>query len=207
MSRKVKIVRIILITLGCCCILAAAALSLYNRWLSARAADEADRLSASFSALLENAAPSEPESGADSGLEDAATDTSEIVSMTIDGYDVCGSINIPAIDIELAVISNWSYKSLNMSACRYSGSPDAQLIIMAHNYAEHFGRLKELEPGDTVRFAGVHGDVYTFEVIGTETWATNQLQDIVSGDDWDLTLFTCTYSGANRVVVRCVLTK
>ena len=79
------------------------------------------------------------------------------------------------------------------------------MIIMAHNYEQHFGLIKDLVPGDAVIFTGVDGTVYNYEVRGTETWATSQLAEVLGGDGWDLTLFTCTYGGANRVVVRCAL--
>lgn len=208
-TKKIKLVKTILIGLGCCCIAAAAALVVYNRWDAARAGAESEKLVGSLKSLLETAVHQQPDvidDGVDIALENAqAQDDADIGFVTIDGYDICGSLYIPAIDIELAVLSEWSYPNLAVSACRYSGSPEGQLIVIAHNYDLHFGRLKNLVPGDKVRFNGVDGKTYTYEVTGTETWATNQLEEIISGDEWDLTLFTCTYGGANRVVVRCVM--
>ena len=77
------------------------------------------------------------------------------------------------------------------------------MVLLAHNYAEHFGRLKDLKKGDSVTFTDVKNKVYRYKVVRTETISGNDLQAILSGKDWNLTLFTCTYSGAERVVVRC----
>lgn len=205
MTKSAKRKRVILISLGCCCLIAAAALGVYNRWSENRASAEADKLTSAFAAMLE-ASPAdtgEIQTGVDPGLEDTKAGEEQMDYITVDGHDICGSVSIPSLEIELAVILEWSYPNLNVTACRYSGTPKSQLIIIAHNYRKHFGYIKELEPGDIVEFTDVKGNVYTYEVYTTETWATNQLTEIISGDEWDLTLFTCTYGGANRVVVRC----
>ena len=206
MSKKT---RILIISLGCCCIIAAAVLTLYNQWTSKKAADEADRLTTSFFDMLEAAAPKPNEETPDVDEfldENEPTGTEEEpVTVSVGGYEVCGSISITKIGVELAVISDWSYTNLNISACRYRGTPDNRMIVMAHNYNKHFGRLSSMAAGDAVRFTGVDGTVYDYEVTGTETLAGNQLREVVSGGEWDLTLFTCTYGGENRVVVRCKL--
>jgi len=201
----------ILIVLGCCCVIAAAAFYMYNQWVSNRAASASEELTGTLSALMAASATSAPEDEDDDPLLDAAeaeatpaadTADGELATVNVDGYDVIGVISIPAIDRELAVISEWSYPNLQISACRYSGAPAGQLIILAHNFQRHFGLINELQPGDAVTFTDVEGNVYDYEVTGTEIKGKYELQDILSGD-WDLTLFTCTYGGANRVVVRC----
>ena len=194
-----------IIGLGCCCIIAAAALTLYNQQTAKRAADEAERLSASFFELLEAAtpAPDDDEPRTDEFIaENVSEAEGEPASVDVGEYKVCGSISIPALGIELAVISDWSYANLNISACRYRGAADGQLMVMAHNYNKHFGRLSTLSAGDTAQFIGVDGTVYSYEVIAMETLAGNQLRELIAGEDWDMTLFTCTYGGENRVVAR-----
>ena len=207
---KIKRTRTLLISLGCCCIIAAAALAVYNYLSDSNAGAEADKLTASFSQLLDEArATNTPDpSAVDPGLEwlptQSETTEGEIKTLTIGELDICGSLSLPTLGINLAIISDWSYPKLAVSACRYSGTPEGQMIIMAHNYQSHFGRLTELSAGDTVSFTDADGTVYDYQVFATETWATDQLYEIISGD-WDLTLFTCTYGGASRVVVRCDL--
>jgi len=209
----------ILIILGCCCFLAAAALSLYNLGVSKNAGDSADELIS----LLE-ASSSDTEAGtADSGAGDPLLvneNTSDNTSSGADGtaatvpvkvvsvknYDICGVLHLPSIGIKLAVINDWNDQNLKVSACRYSGSPEDQLVIVAHNYKNHFGKLKKMTIGDTVTFTTADGTVRTYEVVAAESYEPDDYAGIVSGD-WDLTLFTCTFDRSKRVVVRCSLSE
>lgn len=194
----------ILILIGCCCLIAAAALGVYNHWEANRAASSSDELVTNLAAILENAEPvqtREPDENLQQ-LEEEEEDE-EFLTVMVDGHEICGVLSIPDLEIELAIIYEWSYPSLNVSACRYSGTPQTQMILLAHNYDRHFGGLSELEPKDEVIFTDISGKEHRYQVTGTETWATNQLDEIISGESWDLTLFTCTYGGASRVVVRC----
>lgn len=205
--KSTKFLRWLLIGLGCCCIIAAAALSLHNIQTSARAADEAQRLTQSLMQQMQ-AAGTDNSTGVDPGLEDSAVDVhsaEQLELINIAGYDICGSVSIPAIDIELAVISDWTYEALNDTACRYAGTYTDHFILMAHNYRRHFGSIKNLVAGDAVTFTTPGGRVYNYEVTAVEIWSKYELDEIVSGSDWNLTLFTCTYGGENRVVVRCSL--
>ncbi|MCD8119184.1 MAG: sortase [Lachnospiraceae bacterium] len=80
------------------------------------------------------------------------------------------------------------------------------LIICGHNYDRHFGKLKNLEPGDEITFTDVLGNVFSYEVSETvilKPTAVEEMADQESGD-WDLTLFTCTLGGRTRVTVRCM---
>ena len=184
---------------------------MYNQWISSQAASASEALTDTLSSLLEESETTEPNNVADSllgnsevGAESSSAEESEpaLQTVSVSGYDIAGIIAIPAININLAVIAEWSYPKLKVSACRYSGAPSGQFVILAHNYKRHFGRINELQPGDPVIFTEPDGTVYNYEVTGTEIRGKYELKDIESGD-WDLTLFTCTYGGANRVVVRC----
>jgi sortase A len=187
------------IILGCCCLAAAIALAAYNVFLTYRAGVTSSQLSD----MLEKASATNLEDGEDALLKEQA-DNGEMKTKTVNGVELVGQIALPTQGINLAVISEWSYPNLQISACRYSGSPSGQLVILAHNYDTHFGRLKYLKPGDAVTFTDVSGRVYNYVVTGTEIKGKYELNDILSGD-WDMTLFTCTIGGKNRVVVRCDL--
>ena len=78
------------------------------------------------------------------------------------------------------------------------------MIIAAHNYGRHFGKISLLRAGDEVTFTDVDGVEYCYEVQGTETLGAYDVEQMLSGY-WDLTLFTCTYGGQNRITVRCSL--
>ena len=122
---------------------------------------------------------------------------------TIDGVDYVGVLRIPALALELPVISQWSYPLLKIAPCRYSGSAyQNNLVLCAHNYASHFGNLKNLHIGDAVMFTDMDGNLFTYQVAELETLPPQATEEMENGD-WDLTLFTCTVGGQSRVTVRC----
>ena len=126
----------------------------------------------------------------------------EMPVQTINGQDYIGVLSIPSLELELPVISQWDYPSLKVAPCRYSGSLyQDNLIICAHNYASHFGKLKNLQLGDTVLFTDMDENVVTFQMVERETLAPTDVEGMKSGD-WDLTLFTCTVGGQTRVTIR-----
>ena len=43
-----------------------------------------------------------------------------------------------------------------------------------------------------------------YELSGTETINGNDSEAMHAGDDWDLTLFTCNYTGNRRYTLRCI---
>ena len=80
------------------------------------------------------------------------------------------------------------------------------LVIAAHNYANHFGHLSRLSPGDVVYFVDMDGLSFSYEVTVGEVLGPEEVEEMTDGT-YDLTLFTCTYSGQNRVTVRCERTE
>lgn len=126
----------------------------------------------------------------------------EMPEKTVDGRDYIGVLSIPSLNLELPVLSQWSYPNLKEAPCRYSGSLyQNNLIICAHNYASHFGKLKTLQPGDTLLFTDMDDQVVSFQMVEQETLEPNDEKAMTTGD-WDLTLFTCTPGGQTRVTVR-----
>ncbi len=127
----------------------------------------------------------------------------EMQSMDIDEHEYIGILDIPVLEISLPVQKDWSYQALNYSPCRYMGSfLDDSMIIAGHNFQQHFGKLYQLKNGDTVKLTDVAGNVYLYTVADVETLAKTDVAAMESGN-WDLTLFTCTPGGSNRVTVRC----
>lgn len=128
----------------------------------------------------------------------------EMPVKTINGMDYIGILRIPTLELELPIISEWSYPALKVAPCRYSGSAyQNNLILCGHNYASHFGNLKQLCQGDQLSFTDMDGNTFYFKVVELEILSPTAVEDMESGD-WDLTLFTCTIGGQTRVTVRCV---
>lgn len=123
----------------------------------------------------------------------------------IDGNRYIGVLKLTSLELELPVMSEWSYPKLKIAPCRYDGSAYlGNMVIAAHNYDCHFGSIKLMTPGETVTFTDVDGNVFVYEVAEVEILNPYAVEEMKSGD-WDLTLFTCTYGGQERVTVRCVL--
>ena len=126
----------------------------------------------------------------------------EMPEKTVDGRDYIGVLSIPSLDLELPVLSQWNYPNLKVAPCRYSGSLyQNNLILCAHNYASHFGKLKTLQPGDTLLFTDMDDQVVSFQMVERETLEPYDEEAMTTGQ-WDLTLFTCTPGGQTRVTVR-----
>lgn len=131
----------------------------------------------------------------------------EMPTIIIDGERYIGYIEIPDLDIILPVADECTDAKLKNTPCWYEGSVyQDNMIIAAHNYAKHFGKLKNLPQGSLVRFTDAAGNVFEYTIGWMETVDKSDAEAMLSGDDWDLTLFTCTYGGAKRYTFRCIKT-
>lgn len=131
----------------------------------------------------------------------------DMKTVQIDGYDYVGYLTIPALNLELPVMNEWDYKRLKISPCRYSGSAKTgDMVIAAHNYTKHFGRLSKLSQGDEIYFTDMEGNCYSYCVQAVESLTPTAIEEMTSGE-YELTLFTCTYGGKSRITVRCSLSE
>ena len=128
-------------------------------------------------------------------------------TVEVDGHTYVGFLEIPVIDRTLPVMDVWSYPNLKIAPCRFVGTVYAHnMIICAHNYDRHFGKIKTLQEGDKVSFTDVYGDRFNYKVSEVTILQPTDVDEMEEPDDWDMTLFTCTIGGATRVTVRCVMT-
>lgn len=181
----------------------------YNGQESRRAGDAAQQVITELTQSLPQQPPTE--AGVDPERSDAPAvklpeylldAQREMPEKTVNGRDYIGVLSIPSLNLELPVLSQWSYPNLKVAPCRYSGSLyQNDLIICAHNYASHFGKLKTLQPGDTLLFTDMDDQVVSFQMVERETLEPYDEEAMTTGD-WDLTLFTCTPGGQTRVTVR-----
>lgn len=193
------------INLGLLLLAAALFLAAYNRNESYQAQQQSDVVLEEMSQALEQTVPAQtvPRQTEPPELPEAMEEPQrEMPVRTIHGRDYIGVLTIPALELELPVLSQWDYTNLRIAPCRYEGSVyNGSLILCAHNYSSHFGRLKNLREGDAVQFTDMDDNVYTYQVVGLETLNPTDVEGMESGD-WDLTLFTCTVGGQSRVTVR-----
>lgn len=131
----------------------------------------------------------------------------KMTEVEIDGNLYIGYISIPALNVDLPIMSTWSYAQLRIAPCRYNGSIRGEdLVLMAHNYKSHFGPISGLEIGDEVFFTDMDGKTISYAVAGKDILDPSAVEIMIAGE-YDLTLFTCTYGGASRVTIYCDMVK
>lgn len=205
---------LLLITIGLLLIAAALFLVSYNLYDELRAEQSARQAVTQLDAYLPAEAASEAPSDSAGDQEPLVSDERTVIPdyvlspnmempvETINGIDFIGVLRIPALELELPIISEWNYPNLKTAPCRYSGSAYLNnLIICGHNYTSHFGTLKNLWEGDIATFTDMDGNVFTYKMVEQETLNPTDIEGMESGN-WDLTLFTCTVGGQSRVTIR-----
>lgn len=194
---------ILFVILGLVLILAAGGLYLHNETVDANAGREAEAMLTQIQAII----PKTPETQPTETVEIPQTVPEEMTVVEIDGYGYIGYLSIPEIELELPVMHLWDPYRLQIAPCRQFGSVwTDDLVIAAHNYERHFGKLKNLAPGDDVTFTDMDGRVHTYQVERLESLEPTAV-DAVQYSDCDLVLYTCTYDGKNRVGVFCSRTE
>ncbi len=188
---------------GLLLIAAALALAAYNVIDAQRAARSAAQALEALSQTTAVSAAEPEQASADDAPAYLADPEMPMPTVSFDGNDYIGRVDIPSLGLSLPVISEWSYPRLKIAPCRYTGSAYLDnLIIAAHNYSSHFGNLNRLNNGDTVTFTDVDGNQFTYAVSRIEDLPGTAIEEMQAGE-WDLTLFTCTLGGRSRVTVRC----
>lgn len=204
---------VICMVLGGALLLGAAGLLSENRREESRAGEESAQVMVRLRQEMEQAAlPEETRTEPEQSTEAEETPLPdpagrEMPTLEIDGQTYIGYLELPTLGLSLPVMSEWSYPKLRIAPCRYWGSAyDDSLVILAHNYDRHFGRLQELAIGDPVQFIDADGVIYQYTVEKQEILEKPDVEKMVDSG-YDLTLFTCTYGGRHRVTVRLRRTK
>ena len=183
---------VLCVFLGVLCILSSVGFVVYNRWEDKNAEKIAQSLLEDVQNIINEERSEKP-----------LPDDTKMATVKVDGYDCIGILSIPVLDLELPVLKDWSYAKLKKAPCLYYGNCcEKDFVIAAHNYKAHFGRLSELQTGDAVVFTDVGGTVHRYEVVILETMPQNATKEMITSG-FDLSLYTCTPGGSNRVTVRC----
>lgn len=187
---------------GTLLLVGALGLTLFNVTDALRAKRSAEALLRAIEISMDNQAPVFPVyTDSESGAE------AEMPAMEVDGSRYIGVIEIPSLSISLPVFAQWNYDLLKKAPCHYSGSCYTNdLVICAHNYRTHFGRILSASIGADVYFIAANGESFHYLVTNRETLNADESDRMRTTDGtWDLTLFTCTLSGRTRCTLRCSL--
>ena len=171
-----------------------------------KAGKEVDRILPILESKIRHVSESQtPESGSAKKGEEISFVPEEVI---IDGNVYIGILSVPSLELDLPVIRDYSDANLNIAPCLYSGSYlSDDMVIAGHNYRKHFSRLRKIPESTEIDFRCINGDVIKYRVLRVETIEPTQIEYLKEKDEesqWDLSLFTCSMSGADRCVVRCI---
>ena len=124
-------------------------------------------------------------------------------TLMIDGVGYLGYLSFPGFDRELPVIADWDFEMLKEAPMRYYGTlEEDDIVIAGHAYDVHFRFFEDEQPGNMIIFTDLSGDEIEYRIIEKEVLQPTEIERMKTGD-WDMTLFTCTYSGKARLALRC----
>ncbi len=203
---------ILLVGIGAALLAAALLLFLHNRQEDSQAAQAANEALIAVQEAISNGTATAPTADPEEADTDptASTDPTqesaeagELAVVTIDGHDYVGYLSVPSLGLELPVMKIVYLEDLQIAPCLQYGSPlTDDAVIAAHNYASHFGPLRDMEGGETIIFTDMNGDAITYTVAEVKTIQPTDVT-AVTGGDYDLVLYTCTTGGQARVMVGC----
>ena len=159
---------------------------------------------------LQPASPAASQNGA-SQPDEALQPGSPVASpqpgeaLQLDGFPVIGELLVPVLDVDAALIGEYSKTNLKTSPCVISGSIIGRdLVIAGGNYRSHFGGLKGLLKGDTVMLCDLNGNLFLYDV-ETVDFPGRETPLTISDAGFDLSLYCFNPNGAVRYAARCTL--
>lgn len=207
MKSKRRVFGTFIIAVGTSLVISALFLLLHNLKESSDAeAASASRLETVKAAISDRAAEQTSESASSTEEMPGESFTGVADEMTIvslNGEDYIGYFSAPSIDLEMPVMAQWSEANLKKALCRHYGSAEEKnLVIAGHNYSSGFGKLRTLKLGDKVCFTDMNGKLHKYTVEEIEILNADDIKRMIESG-WELSLYTCTYNGKQRVTVRC----
>lgn len=206
---------------GLCLLLAALCLTIFNVWDGKRAEKEAQDTLKLLEAKMDTGIQTQQRKKNESDKNKKKISDKEEVPdyvlfpdmempvVKIDGEWYIGILEIPSLNLTLPVREQWSYENLRNTPCCFEGSVyQDNMVIAGHNYSGHFRNLRDLSIGDEIRFTDGEGNLFCYQVSNVEILEPDDVENMIQeSEDWDLTLFTCTYGGQTRHTVRCIRKK
>ena len=127
------------------------------------------------------------------------------------GYPVIAKLEIPKINLETYVISEYSEQALKISVTKfYGGNPNEEgnFCIAGHNYITKnmFHDLKKLSIGDTFTLVDTNNHEGIYKIYLVEIVEPNETQCLSQKTDGriEVTLITCTTDSSKRIIVKAV---
>lgn len=151
---------------------------------------------------------------AQNGQEDninSFSNTEDSMVTSYKGYPVIAKLEIPQIELETYVISEYSEQALGVSVTKfYGGAPNTigNFCIAGHNYITKnmFHNLKKLSVGNELFLTDLENNKETYIVYSITTVGPNDTQCLSQKTNGrvELTLITCTTDSSKRIIVKAV---
>ena len=140
-----------------------------------------------------------------------ANQTEENILTNYKGYPVIAKLEIPKINLETYVISEYSNQALGVSVTKfYGGNPNevGNFCIAGHNYVTKnmFHDLKKLDVSDTFTLIDTNNNKGIYQIYLVETVEPDETQCLSQKTDGriEVTLITCTTDSSKRIIVKAV---
>ena len=193
MTKKIGIV---IFTLGAVLLVLASLLYFQNKAESDKAGEEAERHLEEVISIIEENIQNE-----DAAAESEASQNPP--APMLDNYEYIGYMTVPALDLNLPVLSTWDEQRLKISPCRQFGSSETDdLVVAAHNYKRHFGYLGSLQTGQQVSFTDIKGNINDYVVSKIDRVLPEEV-DKVKDSGYPFVMYTCNLDWSKRIVVYC----
>ena len=122
-------------------------------------------------------------------------------TLSIDGIDFVGVLEIPRYESSLPVCADWG--DISKYPCHFSGSVyDRTLQIGATSQRGQYDFYREMSVGDTVFFTDMEGNRYTYSVTNIRH-EDNADQTALKREDSALTLFVKNTYGFDYIIIYC----
>lgn len=139
------------------------------------------------------------------------SNTEDSMVTSYKGYPVIAKLEIPQIELETYVISEYSEQALGVSVTKfYGGDPNTvgNFCIAGHNYITKnmFHNLKKLSVGNQLFLTDLENNKETYTVYSITTVGPNDTQCLSQKTNGrvELTLITCTTDSSKRIIVKAV---
>ena len=184
---------------------------LVNQWIEIREVGKVDKQVQTSFVSTENVNTSGEIQEKNTPLDTSSNQTEESILTTYKGYPVIAKLEIPKIDLETYVISEYSNQALGVSVTKfYGGNPNevGNFCIAGHNYITKnmFHDLKNLSIGDTFTLIDTNHHEGFYKIYSVETVEPDETQCLSQKTDGriEVTLITCTTDSSKRIIVKAV---
>lgn len=142
-------------------------------------------------------------------VEESPDEPVVLIDEQIKGNKVVGIIRIPKINIEYPILETTTVDTLNISITKFWGNEINEIgnvSLAGHNNLNGtmFGKVKNLKNGDIIELTDIQNNTVKYEIFKMYIIDPNDISCILPVEEGtrEVTLITCTATGANRLIVK-----